>query len=96
MLLLESVKVEPRLTSLLMSTLDILALFYLRELTCVAKNASVKINPQSIVRVYCILYAKDRGLKFTEAYILTFKFVGCTTLFLFSLGEKGKATRPTT
>ena len=93
---LESVKVEPRLTSLLISSLDILPLFYLRELTCVAKNASVEINPQGIVRVYCILYAKDRGLKFTDAYILTFKFVGCTTLFLFSLGEKGKATRPTT
>ena len=40
MLLLESVRVEPRLTSLLMATLDILALFYLRELTCVAKNAA--------------------------------------------------------
>ena len=59
---------ETRSTSRLFSTLDILPLFYLRELTCVAKNASVEINPQSIVRVYCVLYAKDRGLKFTDPY----------------------------
>ena len=45
-----SVKVEPRLTSRLISALYILPLFYLRDLnlralTCVAKNASVEINP---------------------------------------------------
>ena len=44
-----SVKVEPRSTSRLISTLYILPLFYLRDqnlraLTCVAKNASVEIN----------------------------------------------------
>ena len=45
-----SVKVEPPSTSRLISTLHILPLFYLRDenfrvLTCVAKNASVEINP---------------------------------------------------
>ena len=50
---------ETRSTSRLFSTLDILPLFYLRQLTFVAKNASVEINPQGIVRVYCVLYAKD-------------------------------------
>ena len=59
---------ETRSTSRFFSTLDILPLFYLRELTCVAKSASVEINPQGIVRVYCVLYAKDRGLKFTDPY----------------------------
>ena len=54
---LESVKVEPRLTSRLISTLAsiftcIFPVLYLRELTCVAKNASVEINPQGIVRVH--------------------------------------------
>ena len=39
-----SVKVAPRSTSRLISTLYILPLFYLRALTCVAKNASVEIN----------------------------------------------------
>ena len=44
-----SVKVEPRSTSRLISTLYILPLVYLRDenlraLTCVAKNASVEIN----------------------------------------------------
>ena len=41
---LVSVKVEPRSTSRLSSALFILPLFYLRALTCVAKNASVEIN----------------------------------------------------
>ena len=46
---LASVKVEPRWTSRLSSALFILHLFYLRDynlraLTCVAENASVKIN----------------------------------------------------
>ena len=40
------VKVEPRSTSRLISTLYISPLFYLRTLTCVAKNASVEINLQ--------------------------------------------------
>ena len=44
-----SVKVEPRTTSRLISTLYILPLFYLRDLNsrvlmCVANNASVDIN----------------------------------------------------
>ena len=39
-----NIKVEPRLTSRLSSALFILPLFYLRELTCVPKNASVEIN----------------------------------------------------
>ena len=44
-----SVKVEPRSTSRLISTLYILPLFYLRDLNsrvlmCVANNASVDIN----------------------------------------------------
>ena len=46
---LVSVKVEPRSTSRLISTLFILPLFHLRDynlpaLTCVAKNASVEIK----------------------------------------------------
>ena len=46
---LVSVKVEPRLTSRLISTLYMLPLFYLRDYnlrasTCVTKNASVEIN----------------------------------------------------
>ena len=40
-----SVKVETRSTSRLISTLYILLLFYLRALTCRAKNASVEIHP---------------------------------------------------
>ena len=49
---LVSVKVEPRSTSRLSSALFILPLFYLRDynlraLTCVAKNASVEINPNT-------------------------------------------------
>ena len=45
-----SIKVEPRSTSCLISTLYILPLFYLRDqnlhaLTCGAKNASVEIHP---------------------------------------------------
>ena len=40
-----SVKVEPRSTSRLISTLYFLPLFYLRALTCGAKNASVEIHP---------------------------------------------------
>ena len=54
---LESIKVEPRLTSRLISTLAsiftcIFPVFYPRELTCVAKNASLEISPQGIVRVH--------------------------------------------
>ena len=41
---MQSVKIEPRSTSRLSSTLFILSLFYLRALTYVAKNASVEIN----------------------------------------------------
>ena len=46
-----SVKIEPRLTSRLISTLYILPLFYLgdlnlRALTCAAENPSVEINPK--------------------------------------------------
>ena len=56
---LESVKVEPRLTSRLCSALFILPLFYLldyylRALTCVAKNASVEIN------LYCLNFCTVR------------------------------------
>ena len=40
-----SVKVEPRSSSRLISTLYFLPLFYLRALTCGAKNASVEIHP---------------------------------------------------
>ena len=44
-----SVKVEPRSTSRLISTLYLLPLFHLRGgggvKTCVAKNASVEIHP---------------------------------------------------
>ena len=39
-----SVKVERRSASRLMSTPHNLPLFYLRDLTCVAKNAPVEIN----------------------------------------------------
>ena len=39
------VKVEPRSSSRLISTLNFLRLFYLRALTCGAKNASVEIHP---------------------------------------------------
>ena len=50
---LVSVKVEPRSSSRLSSALVMLPLFYLRdsnsrELTCVAKNASVEINLNSL------------------------------------------------
>ena len=50
---LVNVKVEPRSTSCINSSLFILPLFYLRDyhlraLTCVAKNASVEIN------LYCL------------------------------------------
>ena len=41
---LVSLKIEPRLTSRLSSALFILPLFYLRALTGVAKNASVRRN----------------------------------------------------
>ena len=51
---LVSVKVEPGLTSRLCSAIFILPLFYLRDenlraLTCVAKNASVKINLKAVI-----------------------------------------------
>ena len=41
---LVSVKVEPRSTCRLNSAVFVLPLFYLRALTCVAKNAPVKIS----------------------------------------------------
>ena len=63
---LVSVKVERRSTSRLISTLYILPLF-----SASIKNASVEINPQGGSSLFLIAYymLKDRGLKFTDAYL---------------------------
>ena len=63
---LVSVKVESRSTSRLISTLYILPLF-----SASIKNASVEINPQGGSSLFLIAYymLKDRGLKFTDAYL---------------------------